>query len=322
VKPVVLFPQARHPFLFVTWFEFSVTRALKKIEPDLFLSPDGYLSLSTKFKSLAVMHDLNFEHFPEDLPWLVRYYYKYYFPRFARKASRIATVSHFSKDDIVKQYNIQDSKIDVIYNGVNEKFMPILPTEIQSVRNKYTDGKPYFLFVGSLHPRKNLIRLFKAFDLFRNSSDKDIKLLVVGEKKWWTAEMESTFEAMKHQSDIIFSGRLNLDDLHLVTASALASTYVSYFEGFGIPIVESFRCGVPVITSNVTSMPEVAGDAALLVDPFNEVSIADALTKIADDAILRKVLIDKGFERSKYFSWDHTSKQLWDSMMKTINSNT
>jgi glycosyltransferase involved in cell wall biosynthesis len=322
VKPVVLFPQARHPFLFVTWFEFSVTRALKKIEPDLFLSPDGYLSLSTKFKSLAVMHDLNFEHFPEDLPWLVRYYYKYYFPRFARKASRIATVSHFSKDDIVKQYNIQDSKIDVIYNGVNEKFMPILPTEIQSVRNKYTDGKPYFLFVGSLHPRKNLIRLFKAFDLFRNSSDKDIKLLVVGEKKWWTAEMESTFEAMKHQSDIIFSGRLNLHDLHLVTASALASTYVSYFEGFGIPIVESFRCGVPVITSNVTSMPEVAGDAALLVDPFNEVSIADALTKIADDAILRKVLIDKGFERSKYFSWDHTSKQLWDSMMKTINSNT
>lgn len=321
VKPVILFPQARHPFLFICWFEFSVTRALKRIKPDLFLSPDGYLSLSTKYKSLAVMHDLNFEHFPEDLPWLVRYYYKYYFPRFARKAIRIATVSHFSKDDIVKQYNIQDSKIDVIYNGVNEKFMPILPTEIQSIRNKYTDGKPYFLFVGSLHPRKNLIRLFKAFDLFRNASDKDIKLLVVGEKKWWTDEMETTFESMDHKEDVIFSGRLNSDELHLVTASALASAYVSYFEGFGIPIVESFRCGVPVITSNVTSMPEVAADAALLVDPFDEASIADALLKIAIDSELRKTLINKGYIRSGFFSWDQTASQLWESMMKTIKAN-
>ncbi|MFZ4462616.1 MAG: glycosyltransferase family 4 protein [Bacteroidales bacterium] len=321
VKPVVLFPQARHPFLFVTWFELSVTHALKKIKPDLFLSPDGYLSLSTKFKSLAVIHDLNFEHFPKDLPGLVRVYYKYYFPRFARKANRIATVSHFSKEDIVNQYNIAASKVDVIYNGVNEKFMPVLESEIQVVRKKYTDGKSYFLFVGSLHPRKNLIRLFKAFDIFRDSSAHDIKLLVVGEKKWWTSEMESTFEAMKHQSDVIFSGRLNLEDLHLVTASALASTYVSYFEGFGIPIIESFRCGVPVITSNVTSMPEVAGDAAMLIDPFDEASIADALLKIADDGNLRKELIDRGFERSKYFSWDHTAKQLWESMMKTINDN-
>lgn len=321
VKAVVLFPQARHPFLFVTWFEISVTHALKKIKPDLFLSTDGYLSLSTKFKSLAVIHDLNFEHFPKDLPYLVRFYYKYFFPRFARKASRIATVSNFSKEDIVTQYNIPESKIDVIFNGVNEKFMPVLESEIQAIRNKYSNGKPYFLFVGSLHPRKNLIRLFKAFDIFRNSSTHDIKLFVVGEKKWWTAEMESTFDAMKYKSDVIFSGRLNADDLHKITASALASTYVSYFEGFGIPIIESFRCGVPVITSNVTSMPEVAGDAALLVDPFDDASIAEALLKIAENSELRKTLIDKGFERSKDFSWDITAKQLWESMMKTINNN-
>ncbi len=318
VKPVVLFPQARHPFLFIYWFEWSVTRALRKIKPDLFLTPDGYVSLSTDVPTLAVMHDLNFEHFPEDLPWLVRWYYRYFFPRFARKACRIATVSAFSKMDIVKQYNIDPEKVDVVYNGANEIFRPISSSEILNTRSRFTAGFPYFIFVGSLHPRKNLVRLFGAFDKFKSMAESDIKLLIVGEKKWWTKDIESKFESLKHKDEVIFCGRLNHVDLQLVTASALATTYVSYFEGFGIPIVESFRCGVPVITSNITSMPEVAGDAALLVDPFDEDSIADAMFKMAYDTVLREKLIKKGFERAKLFVWDNTAKQLWESILRTI----
>ncbi len=319
VTPVVLNPPARHPVLFVIWFEWSVKQALKKIKPDLFLSPDGYLSLSTKYKSLAVMHDLNFEHFPKDLPWLVRWYYRYFFPRFAKKATRIATVSEFSKSDIINQYDVSTDKIDVIYNGVNDLFKPISISQTEMVRKKYTGGCPYFIFVGSLHPRKNLARLFGAFDQFKKSGP-DTKLLVVGEKKWWTKEIESKYNAMTFKEEVVFCGRLKAEDLHLVTAAALATTYVSYFEGFGIPIIESFRCGVPVITSNITSMPEVAGDAALLVDPFDEGSISRAMTAIVSDERLREELIQKGFERARLFNWDNTATQLWNSIVKTLNN--
>lgn len=315
VFPIVLFPQARHPFLFVIWFELSVARALRKIKPDLFLSPDGYLSLSTKVPSLAVMHDLNFEHFPKDLPWLVRCYYRFFFPRFARKAIRLATVSQFSKRDIAEKYNIDPDKVDVVFNGANEMFVPLDDAEINLVRVKYSDGKPYFLFVGSLHPRKNLARLFESFDLFRAENETNVKLVVVGEKKWWTKPISDAFEKMDHKEEVVFCGRLDSNELHRITAAALAITYVSYFEGFGIPIAEAFRCGVPVITSNVTSMPEVAGDAALLIDPYNINSIASAMALMVKDEKLRAELIRKGFERAGLFTWDGAASRLWESMM-------
>jgi glycosyltransferase involved in cell wall biosynthesis len=320
VHPIVIGPQARHPFLFVIWFEWSVARLLKRLKPDLFLSPDGYLSLSSNTRSLAVMHDLNFEHFPEDLPWLVRFYYRYFFPRFARKSNRIATVSKFSKEDITQQYKVEPSKIDVVYNGANEMFLPLKEEIIATTRKKYTRGSPYFLFVGSLHPRKNLARLFQAFDLFCINNNSEIKLLVAGEKKWWTAPIKKAYEEMQYKNEVIFCGRLNSSDLHMVTGSALAITYVSYFEGFGIPIVEAFRCGVPVITSDITSMPEVAGDAALLCNPYDIASIAAAMERIASDCDLRKDLIKKGLERAETFTWDGAAERLWNSIMKSLET--
>lgn len=318
VHPIVIPPQARHPLLYYLWFEQAIPRVLRKIGADLFFSPDGYLSLRTKVPSMNVFHDLNFEHYPKDLPWIERKFYRHYFPEYAHKARRIATVSEYSKSDIVKLYGVDKTKIDVVYNGANENFKPISQVEIDQTRQKYTAGSAYFIFVGSLHPRKNLARLFTAFDLFKKSDDRGVKLLIVGEKKWWTAEIESAFEKMQARADVIFAGRLNIKDLHQVLASALATAYVSYFEGFGIPIVESFYCDVPVITSNVTSMPEVAADAALLVDPFSAQSIADALMQMAIDEGLRQDLIEKGRERLKMFSWQKTSERLWASMQNLM----
>ncbi len=318
VTPVVIGPQARHPVLFVLWFEIAVARKLREIHPDLFLSPDGYLSLSTKTASLAVMHDLNFEHFPADLPWLVRLYYRFFFPRFAKKAMRIATVSEYSRADIVTQYGVAAEKIDVVYNGANELFKPLPDEMIELTRLKFSEGHPYFLFVGSLHPRKNLARLFLAFDLFSETSAADIRLLVVGERKWWTKPIREAYDGMKFKDKVHFCGRLGIDDLCRVTASALATTYISYFEGFGIPIIESFRSGVPVITSNVTSMPEVAGDAALLIDPYDVNSISDAMQRLATDNELRSKLITKGFERAELFGWQITADRLWESIQKSM----
>ena len=315
VKPVVLFPQARHPFLYIAFFEFAVARFLRKLKPDLYLSTDGYLSLRSKTKQLAVFHDLNFEHFPQDFPKIHLWHYKKFFPKYARKADRIITVSEFSKKDICDCYGINPDKIDVAYNGANEAFKPISEEIQNEIRQKYTDGNPYFMFVGSLHPRKNLARLFTAFDMFKSKNDNKVKLVIVGNKKWWTEPIKNAYDAMKHKDDVVFAGRLSVEDLHLVTASALASVYVSYFEGFGIPIVEAFKCDTPVITSNVTSMPEVAADAALLVDPFKIESIAEAMEKMLDEDV-RKSLIEKGKVRREDFSWEKAAECWWKSIEK------
>ena len=194
ITPVVIPPQARHPLLYYLWFEKSIPRLLNKLQPDLFFSPDGYLSLSTPVKSMNVFHDLNFEHYPDDLPYPERTFYRHYFPQYARKAHRIATVSEFSKLDIIRQYKVDPDKIDVVYNGVNERYGPIPDSEKVLVRLKYTEGHPYFVFIGALHPRKNLTNLFKAFDLFRKDTGIGMKLMIIGQKKWWTKPIKEAYD--------------------------------------------------------------------------------------------------------------------------------
>jgi glycosyltransferase involved in cell wall biosynthesis len=320
VTPIVLSPPARHPILFYIWFEFSVARFLRKIKPDLFLSPDGYLSLKTKTTSLAVIHDINFEHYPEDFPLICKKYYRYFFPRFARKADRIATVSEFSKQDIMEQYGVAASKIDVVYNGCNTLFKPQSEETNQDTRAFYTEGKPFFVFVGALLPRKNLRNLFFAFEQFKQKTNSNTKLVIVGEKKWWTSSIEEAYQSILDKKSVVFTGRLQPTDLNKVLSASIALTYVSYFEGFGIPILEAFRCGTAVITANITSMPEVAGDAALLVDPFSIDEIADAMIKLAEDQNLRNSLINKSKLQLDKFSWDRTSELLWKSIETTVHN--
>jgi glycosyltransferase involved in cell wall biosynthesis len=318
VQPVKAWPQARHPFLYYLWFEWSIPKVLKRIQADLFLSPDGYLSLSADTPQLAVMHDLNFEHYPHDLPWLTRNYYRHYFPKFAHKAARVATVSEFSKTDIARCYSIDPSKIDVVYNGVNELYQPLPETEKEKVRHEFSSGSPYFLFVGMLHQRKNIANLLRAFDDFRSRQETSIKLMIVGHRKWWTDEMESVYQAMSFRDEVIFLGRLPVETLVRVTAAARVMMYASTFEGFGVPIIEAMRCGVPVITSEVTSMPEVSGGAALLVDPFSVSSISKAMTELTSNDELYEMLAAKGQLRSREFSWDRTSELLWNSIEKCL----
>ncbi len=320
ITPIIQYPHARHPVLYYTWFEIAIPKLFERIKPDLFLSPDGFLSLKTPVRSMAVFHDLNFEHYPQDIPYWTRRFYRKYFPKYAAKAVRIATVSEFSKSDIVKQYKVSPDKIDVVYDGANDAYHPLTQLEKQNIRNEFSSGLPYFIFIGSLHPRKNLVNLFRAFDLFKKSNPSDIKLLIVGAKKWWTHDIDVAFNRMIYSNDVIFTGRLDVNELAGVLGSALALTYVSYFEGFGIPIVEAFRCGVPVITSNVTSMPEVAGDASLLVDPFDPESIAEALYKAYQYMSIREELIIRGRRRMNMFSWQQTADRLWESIEKAAKS--
>lgn len=320
ITPLILSPPARHPFLFYWWFEFSVAGFLNKYKPDLFLSPDGYMSLRAHCKQLAVIHDISFEHYPKDVSWLVRKYYTRFFPKFALKATRIATVSEFSRKDIMEHYSVSQDKIDVVYNGCNEIYKPISAELQKATKQKISKNCDYFLFVGALHPRKNISRLFEAFDQFKSKQQNDIKLVIVGEKYRWTSAIKRTYINMKSREDVIFTGRLSAKELKNVLGSALAMTYVPYFEGFGIPILEAMSCDTPVITSNITSMPEVAADAALLVDPFSVDSIANAMLYIYKDESMRSILTEKGRKRRQDFSWDKTADALWKSILKTVGS--
>ncbi|MGZ4036896.1 MAG: glycosyltransferase family 4 protein [Bacteroidia bacterium] len=318
ITPLILSPQARHPFLYYAWFEGSVKQTLNRMKPDLFLSPDGFLSLGAGCRQLPVIHDINFLHNPKDSKFLTGKYYNYFFPKFARKATRIATVSEFSKRDISESYGIDPSKIDVVYNGINEGFRPVDEFVKSKTKAKFSGGKDYFLFVGSLHPRKNIARLVQGFDAFKKETGSDLKLLIAGPHFWGLKDSYAAIDASSCKQDIIFTGRLSSEDLADVMASAFALTLVPYFEGFGIPIVEAMQCEIPVITSNVTSLPEIAGAAALTVDPYNVSEIAQSMIKLYRDPALRQQLIAEGALRKNKFSWDRSAELLWQSIEKTL----
>lgn len=321
VKPLVIPPPARHPVLWHIWFQWSLPLAIRRIKPHLFLSPDGFLPLRCSVPCIPVIHDLNFEHRPQDLPFLTRTFYHHFFPRFARKAARIVTVSEYSRTDISRTYTIPESKIDVCYNGASERFVPLPPDEQMRVRRTFTGGSPYFIMVGSLHPRKNIVTALKAFELYRRENPSGIKLVLAGPAWFGKKEIHHTWKKMQYRTDVIFTGRVPTETLHRLLASSLALVCISHFEGFGIPLLEAMHCDVPVIASRVTSLPEVAGDAALYVDPNDAASVARAMETLSNDDNIRQSLIEKGRLRRNVFSWDRTAGLLWQSMENVLRSN-
>jgi glycosyltransferase involved in cell wall biosynthesis len=318
ITPLVIGPQARHPFLYYTWFHYSVKNILNRMRPDLFLSPDGFLSLGAKCKQLPVIHDINFFHNPKDLKPLTSIYYNHFFPKYAKAAARVATVSEYSKADIAKEYGINPAKINVVYNGINDGFKPITEEEKRIVKDKFAQGKPYFLFVGSQSPRKNLNRLITAFDLFKQQTQSDFKLVLVGAVYTSDGDMKKVIDKSNFKHDILFVGRQPQEELENIMAAAFALTFVPYFEGFGIPIVEAMQCQTPIICSNTTSMPEIAGNAAILVNPFEVNEISKAMVDLYQNENTRQQLILNGIKRKDNFSWDKSANLLWDSITKCL----
>ncbi len=318
VTPVMAHPQARHPYLWYLFFEHGIPLKLRKIKPDLFLSTDGWIPTRLDIPTVNVIHDLNFLHHPEFVPPVVRRYYDRFFPKFARNATRLATVSQFSCDDIHQSYQVPTERIDVVYNGANQAYRPYTEEEQSAVKQHYTDGKDYFLFVGLIHKRKNLANIFRAFELFKERTGSPMKLVVVGDKKWWAGEIEDTYMAMHYREDVVMLGRQQIDTLSALTAAATAMVYASLFEGFGQPIVDAFNAHTAVITSDVSSMPEIAGGAALLVNPYSVEEIAHAMEQLCLDENLRNTLIEKGMARKGIYTWDHTAELLWQTVEKCL----
>ncbi|WP_022823443.1 glycosyltransferase family 4 protein [Hymenobacter norwichensis] len=315
VVPHVLFPPARHPFLFVAWFEGAVALWLRRHKPAVFLSTDGFTTLATNVPRLTVVHDLAFEHFPQDVELLRRKYYHYFFPRFVRASERLVAVSEATKQDLIATYQLPADKIQVVYNAVDAHFHPQSAAVQQATRERFAAGKPYFLFVGALQPRKNLVNLLKAFDEFKQQTGAPSKLLIVGRTAWKAGPMFDVYQQMQHRHDVHLTGRATDAELVQLYAAALATVYVPYFEGFGIPIIEAQACASPVLTSDRSSMPEVAGGAALLVDPYSSAAIAAALGRLWQEPELRHQLVSKGKVNVQRFSWDKSADALWQAVI-------
>lgn len=314
VRPLVLMPPARHPILFRIWFEWSAARALKRHKADVFFSPDSMCSIRSATPTLMTCHDLWPLHFPEMIQRRHRTFLLHYLPLFIRRADRIATVSEYVRQDLIRTCGTPPDKIVAIPNGCREGLSPLDERERAEARREWAGGEAYFLFIGAIHPRKNVHRLIAAFDLFKEKTGAPVKLALAGRFAWQTGEVRSAYEAARHRDDMVFIGFVQPDAFRRLMGGALALTFPSLDEGFGLPIVEAMHTDTPVLTSNLSAMPEVAGDAALLVNPLDTNAIAEGLERLYSDAGLRAELVARGRKRREQFSWDAAAQKLYEAL--------
>lgn len=311
-----------HPLLRQLWHEFLLPGVLRSCGADIFIAPDGIIPLRTDVPCIPVIHDLNHEHRPGDIPPCERRYYRNNFPRFARRAARVATVSRFSAEDIAATYGISPGKIDVVPNGVAEIFSPPTPGEAEATRRQFTGGRPYFLFVSNFSPRKNAEAVIRAYNIFRSRGGGDHLLLLAGRRLYLTRELDRVLASSPYGSDIRFTGSAGRGMLRRLYGGAEALLFVPWLEGFGIPVVEAQRCGTPCILSDTTSLPEVSGGAALCVSPADEEAIASAMARLISDEALRRRLAQEGLANSLRYTWQNAATEMWNCISRTVKTET
>jgi glycosyltransferase involved in cell wall biosynthesis len=321
VEYLYLWPPNRHPLIWYFWHQIMLRPVLKKIKADIFIAPDGIMPLRCKIPCIPVIHDLNHFHRPSDIPFIIRTFYRYFFPIYAARAARVATVSDFSANDISITYGIKRDRIDVIYNGVSEVFSPLSSDESEAFRGEMTDSKPYFLFVSNLSPRKNVVTLIKAFDLFRQQTGLNHNLILTGSRLFLNKEIDKAIRVSPYKDSIVFTGNAGRDRLRLLYGSATAFVFVPWFEGFGIPVIEAMRCGVPCLLSDNSSLPEIGGGAGLYVSAADTEAIAAAMARLAGEPALRRHLSDEGLKNSLKYSWDKTAAEMWNCVTKIVTGN-
>ncbi len=312
--PVVYFQVFKR---FGTFIPYDLL-ALKRYKYFLFFNFVSF-PLSKKTKGIIVVHDLAFLYFPEYIQAKNLAYLKRFLPKSVKRAAYIITVSENSKKDIIKHYKVPSEKIVVIPNAIDPGiFKPANKTEINHVKEKYRLPKKYIHFHGNIEPRKNIQGLLSAYELLPSKLKTEYSLVLSGGKGWNDDQIHSQIAKLKKTGhEIVLTGYVdNEDGLAAIYSGASLFVYPSFYEGFGIPPLEAMACGIPVITSNASSLPEVVGDAAILVSPQDAPQLSKEIAKVLSNAKLRKNMIDRGLARARMFSWDSSAKKLIELLEK------
>ncbi len=299
------------------WTHLRLSWEMLRDAPDLLFVPSHVLPLAHPPRCVVTIHDLGYHYYPQAhtlsqnlyLRWSTRYN--------ARTARRVLADSEATRGDLIHFYGTPADKIDVVYPGRDEALLPVSDlAALADVRARYGLANPYLLYVGTLHPRKNLVRLVEAFALLlealgsrREPASQDLQLVLAGQKGWLYEEIFGRVRRLGLTDRVVFTGYLPGADLPALLSGALAFVFPSLHEGFGLPVLEAMSCGTPVVCSDASSLPEVAGDAALLVDPLDTEAWAEALGQILRDDALRRTLVERGFRQVRRFSWRRCAEQ-------------
>lgn len=288
------------------WTHLRFAAALWRARPDVTFVPAHTLPLAFPGPAVVTVHDLGYVYFPEAHPGLRRRYLDWTTRYSARRATRIIADSLATARDLAAHYGVPQDRITLVYPGVDPSLARVTDTRrLAAVRTRYQLPERYLLFVGTLQPRKNVARLVRSYARWRQSSGRvDVGLVLAGQRGWlfdpaWTEGVEG----------VHLTGYVDEADVAALYSGALALVFPSLHEGFGFPVLEAMRCGTPVITSATSSLPEVAGDAALLVNARDEAAIAQVIERLVTDTGLRATLIARGYLQSEQFSWQRAAGQ-------------
>jgi glycosyltransferase involved in cell wall biosynthesis len=305
-----VYPNVQHRVISTPrlWTHIGFARELWRLRPDVTFVPAHTLPAFFPGRGVVTVHDLGYRFFPEAHPRPQRAYLDRTTRYSARRADRVIVDSVATKHDLMEEYSTSDAKIDVVYPGV-EALERTTPTRITAVQRKFRLPERYLLFLGTLQPRKNIARLAEAFaQVISGGADDTLHLVVAGKRGWLVDDVFAQLpEAAKPR--IHFTGYVEDSDVEALYSGALAFTFPSLYEGFGFPVLEAMRCGTPVVCSNTSSLPELTGDAAILVDPLKAESIADGMARLIRDASLRETLVKRGHEQVKKFTWGRAAAQ-------------
>jgi glycosyltransferase involved in cell wall biosynthesis len=293
--------------------QVHVPWVLRRERPDLYHAPHYVLPAGVRCPSVVTIHDCIHLMFPQYLPNRLAYAYaRAQMWSAARRSDCILTVSEASKRDILHLFNVPPEKIVVVYNAIDSHFS-VTPSEdaVARVRERYQLDHKFVLYVGNIKPHKNLVRLIEAFDELRQGALEDLKLLIIGDQISKVPALRRAVHRHKLHKQVRFLGYVGDDQLAILYRLASVFVFPSLYEGFGLPPLEAMASGTPVVASNVSSLPEVVGDAAVLVNPYDVDAIVDGLRRVLTDPVLAADMSRKGIDRAREFSWEQSVAKTW-----------
>jgi len=322
--PAGLFPESAHVETVVIrqarlWTHLGLGRVVRADPPDVLFVPAHVIPWPHvgSVPAVVTVHDVGYRHYPQAHPLAQRLYLDWSTAHSVRTASAVIAVSQVTANDVSAAYHIPMSNIHIVHSGVDESFSPVTDLHhIVRVRDRYSIPGPYILHVGSIHPRKNALRLVKAFTRVARVVP-DLQLVFAGRPGWGFDRLKQVVREANIQDRVIFCDYVPDHDMPALYSAARVCAFPSLYEGFGFPALEAMACGVPMVCSNSSSLPEIAGEAALTFNPLNVAEISEALIRVLTDEELHALMARRGLDRARQFSWKSAARDTLQLLEET-----